>query len=94
MKTRIASVDYKTFLLCYKYNLWGENNVYLSKWEVGDQLVFKVGGKILALAEINGEAYLDDTIIWDNGLFWNRLPIKFKKILSPNNGIDFLGKYF
>lgn len=89
MITRMASVDYLTFLMCYKYNLWGANNVYVSKWKIGDHLVFKVGDKIVAIAEIVEEAYMDDTIIWENGLFWNRVPLKFIKVLSEENCVSF-----
>lgn len=89
MKTRLASVDYLTFLQCYKYNLWGANSTFISKWKVGDQLVFKVDKKLVAVAEITGEAYMDNVVIWSNGLFWNRVPLKFTKVLRPMEGIDF-----
>lgn len=89
MLIRIASVDLLTFLLCYKYNLWGANNIYISKWNIGDQLIFKIEDKLIAISEITGEAYMDDKIIWDNGLFWNRIPLKFLKVLEPSESISF-----
>ena len=86
-------MDFLTFLQCFKHSLWGANNVFISKWEIGDRLIFKVGDKLIAVAEITGEAFMDDSIIWSNGLYWNRVPLNFIKVLTPNDGISFNDKF-
>ena len=85
MKVRIVSVREKQFLVCFKCGLWGANNVHISKWEIGDVLIFKIGKYIVGTAEVTGESYMDDAVIWDNGLFWNRLPIQFNYMLQKED---------
>lgn len=89
MATRIASVNYLTFLQCYQNKLWGANNVYISKWSIGDHLVFKIKDNVVAISEIIGEAYMDNKVIWDNGLFWNRIPLNFIKVFKLSDAISF-----
>lgn len=93
MKIRIASVDEQTFTECLESNLWGANNVYNSKWEPGDKLVFKVKDHIVASATISGPAYMDDLVVWTNGLYWNRNPLKFDYVLPKDKHISFSEKY-
>jgi hypothetical protein len=89
MVVRIASVSMETFLYCIKLNLWGTNSNFLYKWHIGDKLIFKVENKLMAVASVAGEAYLDDKEVWPNGLFWNRLPLSFDIVLKEEDAVDF-----
>ena len=89
MAIRVASVSMETFLVCIKHKLWGANSTGISKWGVGDKLIFKVNDKLMAVATVAGPAYMDDKEIWANGLFWNRLPITFDTVLTENDAVDF-----
>ena len=91
MKVRIASVNEEHFSVCIKNNMWGANTTIVNKWEIGDILIFSVDKQIAAIAEIAGESYWDDKELWDNGLFWNRVPLKFQYILSPEDRIPVAG---
>lgn len=53
---------------------------------------FKVGNVLSAVAKVSGEAYMDDTPIWENGLFFYRVKIEFLKITEPTDSIPFEGK--
>ena len=92
MKTRIASVNEEQFQKCLEKKVWGSNNNSIDKWEIGDLLIFSVNREIGAVAEIVGESYLDDSVIWDNGIFWNRIEIDFKYVLEPKNRIPIVNE--
>lgn len=92
MAIRIASVDKSTFFTCIKHNLWGANNGSVDKWNIGDTLIFKVNNSLKAVARIVDKPYVDDTPIWENGLFWNRVPLEFDNILNDENSITFSGE--
>lgn len=87
MKARIAKVDEQQFSNCVKHKLWGANHTFIDKWDIGELLIFSIDRKIAAIAEITGKSYMDDTVIWDNGLFWNRIPLEFRHILAPEDRI-------
>lgn len=88
MALRIAKVDYNTFKKCVDFRLWGSKNT-LNHWNKGDYLAFKVGDFLLGIAEVTGEAFFEDKVVWENGVFSNRLPLSFIKVYNENEGINF-----
>ncbi len=81
MSLRLTKVNEFQFLTCLKHEVWGSNQQRFGKWGIGERLAFLVGTNLAALAEISGEAYMDDEIIWDNGLFPYRIPIAFSHVM-------------
>jgi len=87
MNVRVASIDEYQFLICVKYNVWGANLGRLSKWKSGDFLMFIVDKKITALAEVIGEHFVSDDVLWDNGFYNHRIGLKFLYILDEKDRI-------
>jgi hypothetical protein len=88
----MCSLSEEQFNSCYSHQLWGANNGSVKSWDIGDRLIFKVGNQIVAVAKVDGEPYMDDTEIWDNGLFYYRVQLKFEKVLERNERIPFEGE--
>lgn len=40
MSLRIASIDNEQFRICVDKKVWGSNNSGLTKWQLGDKLLF------------------------------------------------------
>ena len=55
-------------------------------------MVFVVEKDIAGLAQVSGLPYLDDLIIWDNGLFPCRIPLRFVQILAIKDRVPIVGK--
>ncbi|GFO68588.1 hypothetical protein GMLC_21670 [Geomonas limicola] len=91
-KVRICSLSGDHFKVCCKHKLWGANSFAPKSWAVGDILVFKVDNELAGVARVAGTAYMDDTPIWDNGLFFYRVKLKFDKILNVRERIPFDGE--
>ena len=91
MNVRMASVDEYQFLRCLKYGVWGSNQRRIDKWNIGDMLIFSIDKKITALAEVTGAIYETDELLWDNGIYMYRLPLKFKVVLSVEDRIPVVG---
>lgn len=81
MSLRIASIDNGQFEICVKKGVWGSNNSGLTKWQVGDKLLFFVEKEVAGLAEISGQYFASDEIVWGNGVFPYRVPLKFLFVL-------------
>lgn len=73
---------------CVKHSIWGAHKS-LSKWQIGDILILYVDKKLAAVAEVNGEAFRDNTPIWGNGVFPCRIPVKFNYVLPKDKMIPF-----
>lgn len=92
MNLRICSISEEHLNTCVEHDVWGAHGAKMfSGWELGDLLVFKVGNCFAALAKINGEPYLDNTVIWDNGLYYDRIKISFEVVLDAEKRIPFDG---
>lgn len=92
MTLRIASIDSVQFGVCVNQEVWGSNMSILLKWQIGDKLLFFVEKHVAGLAEVVGQPYISEDIIWNNGLFPKRVPIKFIYVLPeekriPTNGM-------
>ena len=59
------------FKKCVDFRLWGSKNT-LNHWNKGDYLAFKVGDFLLGIAEVTGDAFFEDKVVWENGVFSNR----------------------
>jgi hypothetical protein len=91
MKTRIAKVDEFQFLTCLKYGLWGGNTNLVKSWNDGDVLVLSIDKEIAAIAEIVGQSFVSDDVIWDNGFFGYRIKLNFIHILAKEDRIPIQG---
>lgn len=83
MRLRIATLSELQFLRCLQYEVWGSgSSVGLRRWKKGDMLAFVVDKKIAGLAEVVGEPYRSEEEIWENGLFPERIAVKFRWVLD------------
>ncbi|MFD4819520.1 AAA family ATPase [Peribacillus butanolivorans] len=90
LRLRVVSINELQLMTCLKHSLWGSNTSNLKNWLIGDVLLFVVNKHITALAEVSGHLFKSDEMIWDNGTFQFRLPIRFIHILSPNIRIEII----
>lgn len=88
MIVRMGKTSKKGLANCVKYGLWG-SGYSLNKWHVGDMLILYVDKKLAALAKVAGEAFVDDTPLWEHGLFRFRIPVKFSYVLNGDDMIPF-----
>jgi hypothetical protein len=91
MRLRLTKVDEFQFLTCVKNEVWGSNSARFNGWKIGDLLVFIVEKQIAGLAEVSGPPYKSDKTVWDNGLFPNRIPIKFNYLFEKGDRPNILG---
>lgn len=91
MRLRVTKVDEYQFLTCVKHEIWGSRSARFSDWQVGDYLVIIVDKHVAGLAEISGKSFLSEAKVWDNGLFPNRIPLKFKSLFDKDHGPQILG---
>ena len=92
MRLRLTKIDEFQFLTCFKNQVWGSNSARFKEWQVGDYLVFIVEKTIAGLAEISGEPYVSKKVLWDNGLFPHRIPLKFNYVFLQSNRLPILGE--
>ncbi len=92
MRLRLTKIDEFQFLTCLQHQLWGSKTPRFKNWEVGDYLGFIVDKSIAGLAEVSGEPFLSDEILWDNDLYPYRIPIKFVQAMLPKDRPPVLGK--
>ncbi|MDP1623165.1 MAG: hypothetical protein Q8M08_12595 [Bacteroidales bacterium] len=91
MRLRVTKVDEYQFLTCVKHEIWGSNSARFSDWQVGDYLVILVDKYVAGLAVISGKSFVSQSKVWDNGLFPNRIPVKFKYLFDKEHGPQILG---
>lgn len=82
MRLRLTSIDEYQFLTCLKNSLWGSKSDRFKDWQEGDYLAFIVGGVLAGLAKVSGKPFKSGEIVWDNGVFPHRVPIKFVHVLA------------
>jgi len=91
MLLRLTKIDEFQFLTCFKHQVWGSKTARFKNWNVGDHLVFIVGKAIAGLAQVSGSPYISKQIVWDNGVFPHRIPLKFLYVFLPENRLPILG---
>ena len=92
VRLRITKVDEYQFLSCLKHSLWGSKSARFKNWQKGDYLVFIVNKSLSGYAQVSGDPFTSREIVWDDGLFPYRIPIKFKYILTKSDRIPVLGE--
>lgn len=92
MRLRLTKIDEYQFLTCLKHALWGSKSPRFSDWYEGDKFAILVDKSIAALAEISGRPFESKDEVWDNGLFPNRIPLKFVHVLEPRDRPPILGE--
>ena len=91
LRLRITKVDEYQFLTCLKTALWGSKSARFRDWQENDYLVFIVDKAVAGFAVVSGKPFHSTDMIWDNGLFPYRIPIKFTHILTKDNRVPILG---
>lgn len=91
MRLRLTKIDAFQFLTCIKQQVWGNRSARFKNWKEGDYPAFQVDEALAGLAQISGKPYVSDEVVWDNGLFSNRIPIKLLNAALPENRVPFLG---
>ncbi len=91
MRLRLTKVDEFQFLTCVKNEVWGSNSARFSDWQIGNLLAIIVEKQIAGLAEVSSAPFKSDTIVWDNGLFPFRIPLKFKYLFDKDHRPHILG---
>jgi len=92
MRLRFTSIDEYQFLTCLRHSLWGSKSARFKDWQVGDYLVFIVNKALAGLAEVAGDPFMSKEIVWDNGLFPYRIPIKFVNVMAREQRVPLLGE--
>ena len=92
MRLRLTKIDEFQFLTCLKHKVWGSKKARFKDWKIGDHLAFIIDKSIAGLAQVSGEPFVSQEIIWDNGLYPHRLPIKFLHVMRPQNRPLILGE--
>src|SRR5262245_23824113 len=92
MRLRITKLDEYQFLTCVQHRVWGSKVARFGNWEIGDLLIFIVAKSIAGIAEVTGKPFVSKERVWDNGLFPNRIPIKFVHLMLPKNRPPVLGE--
>ena len=80
MNLHLSIVDEYQFLTTVKHSLWGSQRTRINKWKIGDCLILIVDKTLAGLAEVSGKPFTSNEKVWDNGLFPNRIPIRFLHI--------------
>jgi hypothetical protein len=92
MRLRLTTIDEYQFLTCLKHSLWGSKVSRFKDWLEGDYLAFIVAKGLAGHAIVAGKPFRDTRIIWDNGLFPYRIPMKFVHILGKDQRVPILGE--
>lgn len=92
MRVRLVKIDELQFLTCFEHGLWGSRSARFRDWQKGDGLVFIVGKGLAGLTYVDGEPFVSRDKVWDNGLFPNRITIKFVHILDKSDRMPILGR--
>ena len=91
MRLRLTKVDEFQFLTCVKNEVWGSNSARFSDWQIGDLLAIIVDKQIAGIAEVSGVPFKSEKIVWDNGMFSFRIPIKFNYLFDKQHRPQILG---
>jgi len=91
MRLRLAKVDEYQALTCLKHSIWGSHKARFKDWQEGDYLAIIVNKSLAALAVVSGKPFVSSAKIWDNGLYPNRIPLKFQYYALHDNRKPILG---
>lgn len=91
MTMRIAKLTEDQLIKCIANSVWGSSMPF-NTWQEGDLLAIHVENEIATVGIVCGSPYTSNTIIWDNGLFKNRIPMDYSIILSRGKRIPLKGK--
>jgi hypothetical protein len=72
--------------------LWGSRSSRFKDWQDGDYLAFIVNKGLAALATVAGKPFHSTEVVWDNGVFPYRIPIKFVHVLRRDQRMPILGE--
>ncbi len=92
MRLRLTKIDELQFLTCLKHEVWGSDRARFKNWKVGDYLAFIVDKEVAGLAQVTGEPYESDEIVWVDRLYPYRIPIKFVQAMLPDHRPSVVGK--
>ncbi len=92
MRLRLTKIDELQFLTCLKHQVWGSKARRFRDWQIGDQFVFIVNKSLAALAEVSGTSFDSKQLVWDNGLFPHRIPLKFTYAVLPGQRLPVFGE--
>lgn len=92
MRLRITKVDEFQFLTCIKHSVWGSKLARFKDWKIGDYFAITVNKAIAGLAEVSGQPYQSNEVVWDNGIFPHRIPLKFTHAFFPIHRLPLLGE--
>lgn len=92
MRLRLTKVDEYQFLTCLQHSLWGSKSSRFKDWQEGDYLAFIVNKGLAGFATVAGKPFHSTDIVWDNGLFPYRIPIKFVHVLKRDQRVPILGE--
>lgn len=92
MRLRLAKIDEFQFLTCLEYQVWGSDRARFKDWRVGDYLAFIVDKAVAGLAQVSGESFFSDQLVWVNHLYPYRIPIKFIQVMLPEHRPPVSGK--
>lgn len=91
MRLRVTAVDEFQFLTCVQHGVWGSDTARFGPWKTGDYLAILVNKAVAGLAVVSSEPYTSKKQVWDNGLFPNRIDIKFAHASLIDNRMPVLG---
>jgi len=89
---RLTKVDEYQFLTCLKHSLWGSKSSRFKDWHEGDYLAFIVNKGLAAFATVAGKPFHSTEVVWDNGLFPYRIPLRFVHVLQRDQRVPILGE--
>lgn len=92
LRLRVTKVDEFQFLACLKNSLWGSKSARFKDWQEGDHLAFMVNKALAAFATVAGKPFRSTEVVWDNGLFPYRIPMKFVHVLKRDQRVPILGE--
>ena len=92
MRLRLTKIDEYQFLTCLKNSLWGSQTARFKDWQIDDYLAIIVDKALAGLAQVSGKPFYSKELVWDNGLFPHRIPIRFTHILAKDQRIPILGE--
>lgn len=92
MRLRLTKIDEFQFLMCVEHQVWGSYKVRFKDWKFGDYLAFIVDKAVAGLAEVSGEPFESDQVVWEDDLYRYRIPIKFVHVMKREHRPPVSGK--
>ena len=92
-RVRITKLDEQQFAETVKQGVWGSGRPRFRKWEEGEYLVFFVGNGLAGIAEVSGAPFHSESVLWSNGAFPYRIPIRFLGVLPAQDRPPVVGQF-